>query len=81
MPSLPDVGGLPVLDPLDEVADLAVTVVALDAGLAVHDPVVVVHLDAVAVGCEDRRLALELVVNHHISDKLREMKFGELSTI
>ena len=62
MPSLPDVGGLPVLDPLDEVADLAVAVVALDAGLAVHDPVVVVHLDAVAVGCEDRRLALELVV-------------------
>ena len=51
-----------MLDPLDEVADLAVTVVALDAGLAVHDPVVVVHLDAVAVGCEDRRLALELVV-------------------
>jgi len=62
VPSLPDVGGLTVLDPLDEVADLAVAVVALDAGLAVDNPVVVVHLDAVAVRREDRGLALKLVV-------------------
>ena len=62
MSCLPDVSGLPVLDPLHEVADLSVSVVALDAGLAVDDPVVVVHLDAVAVGREDGGLTLKLVV-------------------
>jgi hypothetical protein len=38
----PDVGGLAVLDALHEVADLAVAVVALDAGLAVDNAVLVV---------------------------------------
>ncbi len=42
MSGFPDVGGLAVLDALDEVADLAVPVVALDAGLAMDNAVLVV---------------------------------------
>ena len=60
--SLPDVGGLAVLDALHKVADFPVAVVALDGGLAVNDATVVVELDSVAVCGEDDGLALQLVV-------------------